>query len=375
MSSAVDKVLVVGAGSAGCVAASLLARAGVAVQVVEIHDDVTALGSGITVQGNALRVLREIGAWEAAQECGYAFHVTGIQLQDGTVVAELEDIKTGGPDLPATMGMERRNLARILVDAARSHGATIRFGTTVDAFADDGYGVDVTFSDGSSDRFDLMIGADGIHSKVRPMIGIADRPEPTGMGIFRVFTERPASVTRTDLCYSGPCYIAGYCPTGENTIYAYLVEDNHDRADMSPEDRLAYMRRLAEEYHGPWDDIRALMTDPETVHYTWFEKMLVAPPWWRGRVILIGDAAHTCPPTLAQGAAQAMEDALVLAESLIAHDELEPALQAFMDRRFDRAKSVIDASVQIGQWMLDHDPDSDIPGLFMRTLGSLCAPA
>jgi 2-polyprenyl-6-methoxyphenol hydroxylase-like FAD-dependent oxidoreductase len=144
---------------------------------------------------------------------------------------------------------------------------------------------------------------------------------------------------------------------------------------MSPDDRLAYMRRLAEEYHGPWDDIRALMTDPETVHYTWFEKMLVAPPWWRGRVTLIGDAAHTCPPTLAQGAAQAMEDALVLAESLIAHDELEPALRAFMERRFDRAKSVIDASVQIGQWMLDHDPDADIPGLFMRTLGSLCAPA
>jgi hypothetical protein len=70
-----------------------------------------------------------------------------------------------------------------------------------------------------------------------------------------------------------------------------------------------------------------------------------------------------------------MEDALVLAESLLAHAELDPALRAFMDRRFDRARTVVDASVQIGQWMLDHDPGADIPGLIMRTLGALCAPA
>jgi 2-polyprenyl-6-methoxyphenol hydroxylase-like FAD-dependent oxidoreductase len=375
MPSAVGNVLVVGAGSAGCVAASLLARAGVRVEVVEIHDDVTAIGSGITVQGNALRVLREIGAWDAAQEAGYPFHVTGIRLHDGTVLAELEDIKTGGPDLPATMGMERKNLARILVDAARGHGASFRFGTTVTTFTDTGNAVEVSFSDGTTGRFDLVIGADGIHSAVRSMIGIRDEPEPTGMAIFRVFTERPPSVVRTDLCYSGPCYIAGYCPTGENSLYAYLVEDKQDRSDLSPEERLAYMRSLAEAYHGPWDDIRELMTDPETVHYTWFERMLLPPPWWRGRVVLIGDAAHTCPPTLAQGAAQAMEDALVLAESLLAHTELDPALQAFMDRRFDRARTVVDASVQVGQWMLDHDPDADIPGLIMRTLGALCAPA
>ena len=165
------------------------------------------------------------------------------------------------------------------------------------------------------------------------MIGIDTEPEPTGMGIFRVFTGRPESITRTDLCFAGPCYIAGFCPTGEDSLYAYLVEPKQDRSDMLPEDRLAHMRKLAEAYHGPWDDIRELMTDPSTVHYTWFEKMLLERPWWRGRVALIGDAAHTCPPTVAQGAAQAMEDALVMAESLLAHADLDTALDAFMDRR------------------------------------------
>ena len=373
--SAVERVLVVGAGSAGCVVATLLARAGVEVDVVEIHDDVTALGSGITVQGNALRVLREIGAWDVAERDGFGFHSTGIRLPDGTLLVELDDIKTGGPDLPATMGMERRKLAKVLVESATAAGAALRFGTTVSGFVDDGSGVDVTFSDDTASRYDLVIGADGVRSTVRSMIGIETEPEPTGMGIFRVFTGRPESITRTDLCFDGPCYIAGFCPTGADSMYAYLVEPQQDRSDMLPEDRLAHMRRLAEAYHGPWDDIRELMTDPSTVHYTLFEKMLLERPWWRGRVALIGDAAHTCPPTVAQGAAQAMEDALVMAESLLAHDDVDTALDAFMERRFERAKTVVEASVQIGQWMIDDDPDANIPGLMMQTLGALCAPA
>lgn len=370
----VGKVLVVGAGSAGCVAAARLAHFGVPVDVVEIHENVTALGSGITVQGNALRVMREIGAWEEASKSGYAFYTTGIRLPDGTLVGEFDDIQTGGADLPATLGMERGKLAKVLIDAAQAAGARVHFGSTITALDDDGEGVDVTFRDGSSDRYDLVIGADGVGSDVRSMVGIETTPEPTGMGIFRVFTSRPESITRTDLCFAGPCYIAGFCPTGEDSIYAYLVEPAQDRTAMSPEERLAHMRQLAEAYHGPWDDIRELMTDPATVNYTWFEKMLLDPPWWRGRVVLVGDAAHTCPPTVAQGAAQAMEDALVLADSLLADDDLESALNSFMDRRFDRAKTVVEASVQIGQWMIDDDTEANIPGLMMQTLGGLVPP-
>ena len=177
--------------------------------------------------------------------------------------------------------------------------------------------MDVVFSDGSAGRYDLVIGADGIRSATRRMIGITDEPRPTGMGIFRAFGPRPASVTRTDLYYGGPAYIAGYCPTGENTLYAYIVEDARDRSALTPAERLAAMRALAEAYHGPWDEIRATLTDPATVSYTLFEALVVPAPWNRGRVVLIGDAAHACPPTLAQGGSQALEDAAVLTELLL----------------------------------------------------------
>jgi 2-polyprenyl-6-methoxyphenol hydroxylase-like FAD-dependent oxidoreductase len=158
-------------------------------------------------------------------------------------------------------------------------------------------------------------------------------------------------------------------------MYAYLVEPQADRSQITPEEGLAHMRSLAEQYHGPWDDIRERIVDPTSIHYTWFEWMLLDRPWFEGRVVLIGDAAHNCPPTLAQGAAQAMEDALVLADELGKHDEVEPALAAFMERRLPRATTVVEASVQVARWLLERNLGPHLEDTIGRTLTMLCEPA
>ena len=195
------------------------------------------------------------------------------------------------------------------------------------------------------------------------------------MGIFRAFGPRPASVTRTDLYYGGPAYIAGYCPTSEDTLYAYLVEEARDRSGQAPAERLADMRQLAAFYHGPWDDIRVALTDPAAVSYTQFESLIVPAPWHRGRVVLIGDAAHACPPTLAQGAAQALEDAAVLTELLLSSGELDDGLwAAFTARRFFRAKTVVEASCQLAQWQLDHT-QGDVMSLIATVTALITEPA
>src|SRR3954471_17325832 len=164
--SAVDSVLVVGGGLAGTATAIHLAARGVAADLVEIKPAVAALGSGITLQGNALRELRSLGVWEQAHAAGHALAVNRIRAPDplGSVVAEIPDAKTGGPDLPAAMGMPRPELARILVDRATEVGVTVRFGTTITELTQDDPGVDVTFSDGSTSRYDLVVGADGVRS-------------------------------------------------------------------------------------------------------------------------------------------------------------------------------------------------------------------
>ena len=253
---AVSHVLVAGAGLAGTATATGLAAAGVAVDLIDVKPEITTIGSGITMQGNGLRELRRLGVLDA-------------------VLAEIPDARTGGDDLPATVGLPRPALASIMADRAAAAGAKLRLGTSLSSLSQDGGGVDVTFRDGSAGRYDLVVGADGIRSATRRMIGVTDEPRPTGMGIFRAFGPRPASVTRTDLYYGGPAYIAGYCPTGADTLYAYLVEDATDRSSLTPAERLSAMRALAEHYHGPWDDIRATLTDPSVISYTLFESLVV----------------------------------------------------------------------------------------------------
>jgi 2-polyprenyl-6-methoxyphenol hydroxylase-like FAD-dependent oxidoreductase len=374
---AVNKVLVVGGGLAGTGAAIHLSEAGVSVDLVEAKPEGSALGSGITLQGNALRELRNLGVWDRVQEKGYAFDVTGIRAPDpqGSIIAEIPDGKAGGPDLPAVMGMERPELARILLDRAAEAGATLRFGVKPTELNQDDSGVDVTFSDGSTGRYDLVIGADGVRSWTRSAVGVDVQIRPLGMGIWRVYGPRPDSVTRTDLYYGGPSFIAGYCPTGEDSLYAYIVEPAQDRFAMTPEEKLATVRELAAAYHGPWDDIREELTDPSVVNYTHFETHLIEGAWNRGRVVLIGDAAHSCPPTIAQGGAQAFEDAAVLAELLVSHDTVDQSLwEEFAARRFERAKAVVDASNQVAEWQLAH-VRGDVPGLIRGVTQLVSQPA
>ncbi|WP_251152338.1 FAD-dependent monooxygenase [Cellulosimicrobium sp. Marseille-Q4280] len=377
---AVRSVLIVGGGAAGTAAAILLAREGVAVELVEERPDVPDVGSGITLQGNALRILRELGVWDDVLAAGYPFDSLGIRLPDpaATLVAEIPDVRTGGPDLPATLGMPRPVLARVLLDRAAETGVKIRYGTVPTTLSQDASGVDAAFADGSSGRYDLVVGADGIHSWTRRELGIDVEPTSAGMGIWRVHVPRPTAVERTDLTYGGRCYIAGYCPTGADTMYAYLVEDVQDRSGLDHAEQIDVFRDLASSYHGAWDEVRDSLSPDTFINYARFEHHVVPGAWHSGRVVLVGDAAHSCPPTIAQGAAQGFEDALVLAELLVAADAFDESLLAsYADRRRPRASTVVEASVQVARWMLDHTPptEADVPGLMRRISTLVTDPA
>ncbi|MCG3041907.1 FAD-dependent oxidoreductase [Streptomyces sp. S1A] len=362
-------VLIVGGGICGNALAVLLRRAGIGVDLVEVSPDWSVQGSGITLQGNALRVLREVGVWEEVGREGFGFDTLGLIAPDGTVLHVAEDIRTGGPGLPATVGIRRPDLQRVLTGAVRAAGVRVRLGCAVESLEQDGDGVDVRLTDGTAGRYDLVVAADGLGSPTRAMAGIEDRPEPTGMGIWRVTAPRPRSVERTDLAYGGPAYIAGYCPTGEDTLYAYLVEPARERAELSPSSYAAEMRALASGYGGAWEEIRASITEDRAVNYTWFHRLLVEGPWHRGRVVLAGDAAHACPPTLAQGAAMSLEDALVLAELLTGGaDWDERTLAAYRERRMPRVRMVVENSVRLGDWLMEGVRDADVPGLIGRTM-------
>lgn len=378
VNTAVKRVAVVGSGVAGLAAAIQLAKAGIDVDVFEAKPELVAFGSGISLQGNALRVFDALGAWDDIRAAGYAFE--GLTLRapgpDAPVVAELPDVKTGGPDYPAAMGMQRAELARILFAHAERAGATIHFGSKVTGLEQSMASVGLFINGESKGDYDLVVGADGVHSTVRELIGIDVRPEPTGMGIWRTFVSRPAEVERSQLYYGGPVYIAGYTPTGEDSMYAFLVEKAQDRSGVSDEEATRIMLEESRAYGGPWNQIRADLEQGARAHYTWFTKHLVTAPWNRGRVVIIGDAAHSCPPTIAQGAAQGLEDAFVLTELLTSRDQLDQSLwDDFHERRIPRAQAVVEASVQLGQWQIDGDRDADTGGLIFGIAQKMAQPA
>jgi len=366
----------VGAGTAGTTLAIFLRRAGIEVEIVEIRPDWDISGSGITLQGAALRVLREAGVYADVLARGYAFDDLGMRTPDGTVLARFPAPRTGGDDLPATVGTNRPDLARVLTDAALAAGAVGRLGLTVDVLKETDAGVDATFSDGTTGTYDLVVGADGIRSHIRELIGVPERPEPNGMAIWRVHARRPQELTFTEFAYGGPAFIAGYCPTGPDTMYAYLVERARDRADVTPETMSERMMGLARAYGGLWELFRDDIADAGRLNHTLFESLLVQGPWNRGRVVLVGDAVHACPPTLALGAAMGLEDAAVLAELLTTRREWDQDLfDAYTARRFERVRTVVEGSLQLCTWLMENSPDADVPGLMGRVGALVSRPA
>lgn len=374
--SQVRRVLVVGGGITGGVLSVALARKGVEVVLVELRTELTGIGHGITLQGNALKAFHDIGVYDRIAEKGYAFGNLRLRTADGHVIAEIPTPPMGGDAVPPTMGAVRADVAQVLADEAVAAGVDVRLGTTVTAIDDRGDHVVATLSDGTTETVDLLVGADGIRSKVRGMLGIEAEVHPVGMGIWRVVADRPADMECSEVYYGGPKYKAGYTPISEELCYAFLLEENLDRSFVGEGPNGALLKERGQGYGGIWGRVRDSLPDDAVVNYQWIETVCVEDPWYRGRSIVVGDAAHACPPLIAQGAAMCSEDAVVLAELVTSGLPVEEALAAFMARRFPRVKMVLDNSLTLAEWEMHPDTPGADPGRIMgQTLHALCAPA
>jgi naringenin degradation protein FdeE len=262
----------------------------------------------------------------------------------------------------------------LLAEAAGRAGARIRLATTVEGLEQRDDGVEVSFTDGSERRFDLVVGCDGVHSKMRELV-FPDAPQPffTGQTVWR------AVVPRTPMdelaMFYGPRLKAGCTPVSDEEMYVFVVENTPEVTRPPREDWPQLIRALLTEFEGTVARARERMTDPEKIDRRPLQAILLPPPWYRGRVLLIGDAVHATTPHLAMGAGVAIEDAVVLGELLESSDELEPALEAFMGRRWERCRLVVENSLQLGEWEKHpNDPAADPGKLMNESFAALAAP-
>jgi 2-polyprenyl-6-methoxyphenol hydroxylase-like FAD-dependent oxidoreductase len=371
----VSSVLVVGGGITGSVLALALARRGVSVELAEISPEWRGVGHGITVQGNLLAALHQVGVLDDVLRRGVPFNQLRMRQADGTLIAEVPTPRTGGPALPATLGALRSDLQAVLCQGVYAAGVTVRLGLSPRAIAQDSQRAYVEFSDGSAGRYDLVVGADGIRSAVRAMLGIATRPQPSGMSIWRVVAPRPAEMDCAEVYYGGPRYKAGYAPISAGQCYAYILDTDGTLRDLGGQPAWELMYERSAGYSGTWGKIRETIGPESNVSHTRIEWLLVPDPWFRGRIIVIGDAAHACPPLIAQGAAMCAEDAVVLAELVTRDQPLETSLPAFMARRLDRVELVVRNSMRLVRWEMGLEPhtEEDVARTMNSTLGFLAA--
>jgi 2-polyprenyl-6-methoxyphenol hydroxylase-like FAD-dependent oxidoreductase len=293
----------------------------------------------------------------------------------GTLAHRAELPSPAGTDQPGMLGMMRPTLHAILLEHASRAGTEVRTATSPDRIEQHAGGASVTFSSGERGDYDLVIGADGLRSTVRDLSWEPLRPSFVGQATFRVIVPRPAEVTAHAQFRSHGDVAMGFMPTAADQMYLYALFPV--LADYRPPpDELAHLaRQRFEPFGGIVPRLRAAIVAPDQVNYTRFETVLAPDPWYRGRVVVIGDAAHCTTPHLAAGAAMCLEDAVALGEELAAAPAIDDALRAFCKRRFDRCRYVVETAAQLSYWQTHPGtPGADHQGVSTQAFGRLAAP-
>lgn len=348
------KILIAGAGLGGLTAACTLLRAGHDVELYEQAPQLGEVGAGIQMSANAMHVLADLGLKDKIMAVGvrpgaYVFrlHDTGEELQRFNLAADHERMH-GQP----YNQIHRADLHEIIAARAMELKPTVvNLGKRAKSFTETADGVTLHFEDGSSAKGDLLVGADGLKSVVRSQMFGSVPATYTGDGAWRltVPTERIPEKDRLEHVMSvfmGPgghcvCY---YLRSGSLLNFVGCLETD----EISEESWTVKMpwERLRDELKGWHPKIQAIVDAVDKDQcYRW--SLHNRPPvreWSRGKVTILGDAAHPTLPYLAQGAAMAIEDAAILTRALDMTPSIEDALKIYEKNRVDRAARVVNQS-------------------------------
>jgi FAD-dependent urate hydroxylase len=321
------RILVVGAGIGGLAVARTLARAGFSVEVVEREPAWDEVGTGIYLPGNAARALRVLGLDQAVMEKGIVIPRQRVSDHRGRLLVEV-DLAELWDGVGPCLALHRADLHAVLLDGARE--VPIRMGVEVRGLHERDGTLSVEFGDGTASEYDLVIGADGIHSTVRRLaFGSDATARPVGQVGWRFTTACPAEITTWSVMLGHRTAFLTI-PIGNGRVYCYC-----DVVSTSGEDPDEDLGRLFSGFAEPVSSLIDSVPNRALVHGSTIEEVAL-DSWTRGLVVLVGDAAHATSPNMAEGAAMALEDALVLAECLRDLETIPGALSAFEARRRPR---------------------------------------
>lgn len=372
LSKHAQKILIIGGGVGGPAVAIRMAERGVAVDLVDIEENWGAAGTGVTLSPLTTRALCDLGFAKALMAQGHLHDKLQMFTPDGHMFNEATGKRLFAPDVPREGGVMRPVLHNMMVERMNDLGVSTRTSTHVTDIKQDDGGVDVVFSDGSTGRYDLVIGADGLFSKTRTMI-MPDAPTPnyTGQVCWRAQFKRPSDWNDSRM-YFGRLKI-GFTPCGPDDMYMYLLENVAEKPWYDDSELLDKLRDMLAPYPA-LAELRDNMDENTPIMARPLESILLDDPWYVGRVILIGDAAHATTPHLASGAGMAVEDSIVLVDELEKEADYERAMQNFMARRLPRGKMVVGNSLRLGEMEQQGASGDEIGPLMMQSLAAIEEP-
>ncbi|MDQ3691940.1 MAG: FAD-dependent monooxygenase, partial [Chloroflexota bacterium] len=349
------RILIAGGGVAGPVAAMALQQAGIEAAIFESHPQTDAdVGSYFTISPNGLDALDAVGVLQLTTQAGFPTRRNILWSANGRVLGSA----TLGAPLQAAIPahtMKRTRLSRLLMDEALRRGIAVKFGCRLaDARVDTAGRVSATFADGSQARGDLLIGADGIHSVARRLI---DPSAPNGryVGLTNF-----GGITRGARLDAQP--EAWHMIFGRRAFFGYHVVPDGDVVWFVnwPRPEISRAERNSTSVEGWKRQLLTLFSDDAgpTVGLIAAGELELAgdntydlphlPAWYRGPMVVIGDAAHAPSPTSGQGAAMAAEDGVILAKALRDLPSIPDALAAYERLRRKRVEKIVAYGARTG---------------------------
>lgn len=335
------KIAIVGGGIGGLTAARVLAHKGAEVSVFEQAAEIAEVGAGLQVSPNGMRVLEAIGLGDALHS-SLAVQVEAVVLKDRS---DAQVLKFDLTQLEARgyYCVHRADLIALLLSGAREAGAKIRLLQEVKS-AKTGKPASLIFNNGYRQEFDLIVGADGVHSAVRPVLEGARMPFFTGQVAWRATIPnvlgRKADV---NVHMGSKRHLVSYPLRGGDLLNLVAVQEQRSwvAESWSHED---HPENLRESFASFGPEAQTMLAAVERVGFWGLFRHEVAKNWWGEGLALLGDAAHPTLPFMAQGAVQAMEDAWALGACLAQSEDMNEALAAYQRMRLKRVRRVVNAA-------------------------------
>ncbi len=338
-----QQILVIGAGIAGLATAAALQRGGHDVTVIEERTD-TSSGAGISIWPNALAALDEIGVGDAVRVAGGKVTAGALRWRDGSWLRRPEPqriVKALGEPLVVL----RRNALTDILASAVVDGA-LRTGVSARELVATSDGVRVTMSDGATREAAAVIGADGTRSAVARHLNGALTYRYAGYTAWRGVAD---CTIDPDVAGEvlGPGVEFGHVPLGPDHTYWFATE-RAPAGRIAPQGELNYLKAKYASWADPIPSVLAATERDVVLHNDLYDREQ-ARQWARGRIVVVGDAAHPMRPHLGQGGCQGLEDAAILARFVDGADDLPGAFGRFAAFRRPRVRSLVRESKLIGQ--------------------------